>query len=399
MTTRAPQRGARPVRDGLTWLSYGQLSLWAWFMYAFGATVALLRDDQDTSRAVSGLHGSMLALSGVVSGVVASRLIDRIGRGQVLRLASLGTAAGILAYAWPGAPLPVTLTGAFIAGMFGTMVVISVNAFILSHQGAAGPASLTEANALASVSGLVAPLAVGIGAATFLGWQSGVLLAVVGLVVVEVVRGRRTERFGEARSVAHAEHRATPLPRRVYWSFALIVCFLGVEFSMIFWSADLLRERAAFGAAAAAASLATVTGGMAIGRFAGSRMAEHRSVDAVLRASIIIAIAGFALAWLTSLGWVMLIGLFVTGLGLGVHWPLGVSRAVQASGGMTDRASALASVFGSLAIASAPFALGALSDVVGFHLAFLLVPALLVAALLILLARPLHPESADAAPR
>jgi hypothetical protein len=73
---------------------------------------------------------------------------------------------------------------------------------------------------------------------------------------------------------------------------------------------------------------------------------------------------------------------------MGVQWPLGVARAVQASGGMTDRASALASVFGSIAIASAPFALGVLSDVIGFHLAFLLVPALLVGALVILLARP-----------
>lgn len=394
MTTRAPVQGARIVRDGRTWLSYGQLSLWAWFMYAFGATVALLRDDQGTTRAVSGLHGSMLAISGVVAGAVASRLIDRWGRGRVLRLASLGTAAGVLAYAWPAAPIAVTLTGAFVAGMFGTLIVISVNAFLLSHQGSAGPASLTEANALASVSGLVAPLAVGLGAATVLGWQAGVLVVVVGLVAVEIVRGRHTSRFGEARAVAHAEHRGAPLPRRIYWSLALVVCFLGVEFSMIFWSADLLRERATFGAAAAAASLATVTGGMAIGRFVGSRMAEHRSVDDVLRISVVIALIGFALAWLTSLGWLMLVGLFITGLGLGVHWPLGVARAVRASGGMTDRASALASVFGSMAIASAPFALGALSDVVGFHQAFLLVPALLVVALIILMARPLHDDVA-----
>jgi len=376
------------VRDGLTWLSYGQLCLWAWLMYAFGATVALLRDDQETSRAVSGLHGSMLALSGVFAGMVASRLIDRIGRGNVLRLASLGGAAGVLAYAWPSAPLLVTLVGAFVAGFFGTFLVISVNAFLLSHQGPAGPASLTEANALASVSGLVAPLAVGLGAATVLGWQSGLLVVVVGLVVVEFVRGRRADRFGAARSEAHAEHRRSPLPRRIYWTLALIVCFLGVEFSMVFWSADLLRERAEFGAAAAAASLAAVTGGMAIGRFVGSRMAERRPVDMVLLISILTALVGFAAAWLTSLSWLMLIGLLVTGLGMGVQWPLGVARAVQASGGMTDRASALASVFGSIAIASAPFALGVLSDVIGFHLAFLLVPALLVGALVILLVRP-----------
>jgi len=364
--------------------------MWAWFMYAFGATVALLRDDQGTTRAQSGVHGSLLAVFGILAGLMASHLVERLGRGVVIRLAAIGCATGVLIYAWPGAPYAVTISGAIVCGFTGTLLIITINAFLLSHQGKAGPASLTEANALASVSGLVAPLVVGVCAATFLGWRAGILVVAVGLVIVEFVRGRRTARFGAARSETHAADRETPLPRRVYWSFAIIMCFLGTEFSMVLWSADLLRERASFGPAAAAAALATVTGGMAIGRFFGSRMAEHVQSDRVLRLSVVVALAGFALSWLTSVGWIMLAGLFITGVGLGVHWPLGVARAVHASGGMTDRASALASVFGSLAIASAPFALGALSDVIGFHLAFLLVPALLATALVILAARPLQ---------
>ena len=32
-----------------------------------------------------------------------------------------------------------------------------------------------------------------------------------------------------------------------------------------------------------------------------------------------------------------LLGLLLTGIGIGVHWPLGVARAVRASGGKTDR--------------------------------------------------------------
>lgn len=388
MTDRAPSRGARPLRDKLTWLTYGQLGLWAWFLYAFGATVALLRDDQGTTRAVAGLHGSAIAVAGILAGLVASRLVDSFGRGRTLRLASIGAAVGIGIYAWPSAPVALSLAGAFLAGAAGTLLVITVNAFLLTHQGAAGPASLTEANALSAVSGLVAPLAVGLGAATFLGWRAGIWVVVVGLIIVELLRGGHTERFGSAGAAAHAEHRAAPLPRRIYWSLALVVCFLGTEFSVVFWSADLLRERASFGAAAAAASLAAVTGGMALGRFAGSRLAEHVAGDIVLRWSLVIALAGFALAWIPTLGWLMVVGLFITGLGLGVHWPLGVARVVHASGGMTDRASALASVFGSMAIASAPFALGALSDLVGFHLSFLLVPAMLATALVILLAKP-----------
>jgi fucose permease len=263
-----------------------------------------------------------------------------------------------------------------------------VNAFLLDHQGAAGPATLTEANALSSVAGLLGPLAVGAGAATVLGWRAGLLVAGAGLILVEVWRGRRVGEFGRAGSAAHAEHRSQPLPRRIYWTFALIMCFLGTEFSMVYWSADLLRERAGFGPAAAAAALATVTGGMAVGRYTGSRLARTISGERLLRISVVIALVGFALTWAPTMGAVILVGMCVTGLGLGVQWPLGVSRAVGASGGMTDRAAALCSVFGSVAIASAPFMLGALSDRIGFHAAFLIVPLLLATALVILLLRP-----------
>ncbi len=388
MTTRAPIAGARPRRDKATWLTYVQISLWAWFMYAYGATVALLSDEQGTTRSVAGLHGLLFAASGIISGLLAARLVGRYGRGRIIRYGALGVVAGISIYIWPSAPLAVTLSGAFIAGLTGTLMLISVNAFLLTYQGKAGPASLTEANALASVSGLVAPVAIGVGAATVLGWRTGILVAIVGLVLVEVFRGNRTSKFGAPRDETLSAHRSAHLPRRIYWSMALVVCFLGIEFSMVFWSADLLRERAGFGPAAAAASLAAVTGGMVVGRLVGSRLAENWQGDRVLKISILIALAGFALAWFSTAGSVMLIGLVITGLGIGVHWPLGVSRAVHASGGMADRASALASVFGSASIAIAPFILGALSDRIGFHAAFLLVPAMLVIALVILVLRP-----------
>jgi MFS family permease len=110
--------------------------------------------------------------------------------------------------------------------------------------------------------------------------------------------------------------------------------------------------------------------------------------DRILKWSILIALIGFALAWITASGIPILIGMFITGIGIGVHWPLGVARAVAASGGRTDRASALTSVFGSVAIALAPFALGAHADATDFHLALLLVPTMLIVALVVLVAKP-----------
>ncbi len=378
---------ARPRRDRPTWIGYVQLAFWAWFLYAFGATQALLRDEQETSRSVAALHGTALALGGLLGALLASRAIEAWGRGVVMRISGLCGAAAILLYTMPGAITPVSLSGVGIAGFFGSVLLVAINAFLLDHQGRAGPSALTQANALASLAGLLGPLAVGLGAATLLGWRAGLWVAVIALVLVEVWRGRDVSVFG-SRELAVTEAEAGRFDARVYWSMAALVCFIGAEFCLTFWGADLLRERCGFGPAAAAASLATVTGGMLVGRFYGARLAQRIPTEALLKASIVFALASFVLAWAFTLWPVVLLGLLLTGIGIGIHWPLGVARAVRASGGRTDRASAASSVSASIAIAVAPFALGVLSDTVGFHVAFLLVPGFLVTALVILQLRP-----------
>jgi predicted MFS family arabinose efflux permease len=386
----------RPDRDRPTWVAYVQLAFWAWFLYAFGATQALLRDEQGTTRSVASLHGTALALGGLLGALLTAKAVARGGRGVIMRVSSIGAAASILVYTWPGAPPTVTMAGAALCSFFGTFLLISINAFLLDYQGPAGPASLTEANALASFTGLVGPLAIGLGAATVAGWRWGVWVVVVALLAVEVWRGRHTAVFG-TRGLAQHEAEGGRFRSPVYWSLGVIMCFLGAEFSLAFWGADLLRERCGFGPAAAAASLASVITGMFIGRVWGSRLAQRVPAESLLKASIVFALASFVLAWAFTYWPVVLLGLLLTGVGISVHWPLGVARVVRASGGMTDRASAAASIAGSISMAIAPFALGTLSDTIGFHVAFLLVPTFLAVALVILVVRPV--ADVDATPQ
>ncbi|MBK9738285.1 MAG: MFS transporter [Actinobacteria bacterium] len=390
MTPVVARSGAtttRPTHDGPTRLEYVQLAFWAAFLYAFGATQALLRDEQGTTRSIAALHGTALAVAGLIGALLTARVIDRWGRGKVIRVCALGAAAGVLLYSVPQGTLPVTLAGAAVASFFGTFLLISINAFLLDYQGRAGPTALTEANALASFAGLVAPLAIGLGAATFFGWRAGLWAIVIALVVIEILRGRNADVYGTRGLAAH-EDAPGRLPRRVLWSLALVMCFLGAEFCLTFWGADLLRERCGFGPAAAAAALGSITGGMLLGRLWGARLTQSMPTERVLKLSIVVALVSFTLAWAVTWWPAVLLGLLLTGVGIGVHWPLGVARAVRASGGMTDRASASASIAGSISIAVAPVALGVLSDTVGFHVAFLLVPLLLVTALVILVMRP-----------
>ena len=357
---------ARPDRDRPTWIAYVQLAFWAWFLYAFGATQALLRDEQGTTRSVAALHGTALALGGLVGALLTAKAVARWGRGVVMRFSALAAVASILVYTWPGAAPPVSMAGAALCSFFGTFLLITINAFLLDYQGEAGPASLTEANALASFMGLLGPLAIGIGAATVLGWRWGVWIVVVALLAVEVWRGRHVDVFG-TRGLAQHEAEGGRFRAPVYWSLGIIMCFLGAEFSLTFWGADLLRERCGFGAAAAAASIASITGGMLIGRVWGSRLAQRMPTERLLKGSIVVALVAFVLAWSFTLWPIVLLGLLLTGVGIGVHWPLGVARVVRSSGGMTDRASAGASIAGSISMAIAPFALGTLSDTIGFQ--------------------------------
>lgn len=392
MSVSSPDLGRRPVLDSITKITYFQVSLFAFFLYGFGATQALLRDEQGTTRTIAALHATVFAIANVASGLLVPRLIARWGRGAVIRYSIVVISIGIITYTAPFG-LAASLAGTALVAFGGVALIATSNAFILDYQGPAGPAALTQANAVAALFGFIVPLVIGVTTALAVGWRAGLWVLIAAFIVSEVLRTRQERQP----KVIRAE-RPTPvhpvraekvqMPRPFWWTLVIVGLLLATEFTLTLWSADLLRERADLGAAAAAASLAAVTGGMFVGRVFGSRLAQTWSLDRMLTASILIALAGFAVAWLSTSAWVIIAALFVVGLGLSVQWPMGVSRAVATSGGLIDRASGLSSVAAGVASGIAPFALGALSDTIGFHTSFLIVPAMLACALVLLILKP-----------
>ena len=141
---------ARPVRDRSTWICYLQAGFFAWFIYAFGATQALLRDEQGTTRSIAALHGTFLATGSLVGSLLAGKALLKWGRGIVMRVGGIGAIIGILIYTTPNGSFPVTLAGAFVAALCGSFFTSGLNAFLMDHQGEAGPSSLLEANAVAA---------------------------------------------------------------------------------------------------------------------------------------------------------------------------------------------------------------------------------------------------------
>jgi predicted MFS family arabinose efflux permease len=385
----------RVTFDRLTLLVYSQLACYGYFVYGFGPTIGLLRDDQGVSRSVSGLHGTVFAAGAVLAGLFGAAVSQRLGRGVAMWTGMGVLCVGVIVYTGPPL-LGLTLVGSLVAGLGGSFIVNGSSAILSDHQGAAGPASISQANALSAGLGLTAPLVIGAAIAAGFGWRAGLLVTLLLCVAVVAVFGRVRVPASEAMCTDSAP--GSRLPRRYWWAWAVLVACIAVEFCLTFWAPDLLRSRVGLSPGAAAAGVTVIVAGMLAGRVAGGRLALRIRPDQLLLGSLAVAGAGFGIFWLSTSPVPAFAGLFVAGLGIALLFPLGVALAIAASQGRPDLATARGGLAAGLAIGSGPFALGALADLVGTRAAFLLVPVLLaLAAVFVPLARTLTPLPVGAA--
>ena len=413
----------RVQRDSWTRLLYLQLGAFAFFLYAFSPSIDLLRDDLHLSASVAGLHSTCYAVGVTLGGVTAPWYIRRAGGARpALWWGLVGLSLAVALFCAVPA-LAVTLTAAAICGVFGSWLCIAVpSALSRAHGPEIGPAAITEANAVAALVGIAAPLAVGGAAAAGLGWRvallavaplSGVLYAVLGrvrepeLLVADVeqvvfeavaLQGaeqapeQMAERISGLVSEQTSEQASVPAPRtsgaasvrtlpRRFWINQLAgVCAGAIEFCLTLWCATLLRDRAGLSAGVAATGVTAVVAGMAAGRLVGGRLALRMAIDRLILGAFATNLLGFAIFWAATNPVLMFAGLAVAGLGVSLQFPLISARGIELSGGRAELAGAV-NMFGSgIAVGTAPFALGFLSDRVGIHTAYLMLPAFIVVA-------------------
>jgi fucose permease len=205
------------------------------------------------------------------------------------------------------------------------------------------------------------------------------MLLLLPLVALLRVFGRRVDYPAPDREPSH-EAGSRRLPG-VYWiGWAVVTAGIADEFCTTLWAADILRARYDLSPALASAGVTAVIGGMCVGRVVGGRLALRFAVDLLLYCALAVCAMGFTVFWLTTWAPLALAGLFVSGLGMALLYPLGLSRAIALSDGQPDLAAARVGIGAALASGGGPFVLGALADEVGIHGAFLIVPALLVVA-------------------
>ena len=381
--------GAAPVRDRATWVLYAALAIYGYVLYGLGPALDALRDELDVSRGAIGLAGSAFAVGAVLTALGAPFVLARAGHGAILRGGLLGMAAGTLLLVSAG-PLWAVVLAAFLLGVTGTAVLVVVPLVVESRQPQARAAALSEANVGAAAAGVAAPVAIGAAILLGAGWRAGSLLVLVAIAVVVAMAAPGLFEGPPARA-GGADAPAARLPPPFWRWWSLIVLVVGVEFCMAFWATDFLREEAGVGRGPASAALGLFVGGMAAGRLVGGRLAVARDPRRLLLGALALTGTGFALFWSAAAPVASMAGLVVTGLGVAMLYPLALSLAMASAPGASHRASARASLAGGVAVLLAPYALATLADAVGVRAGFLIVVALLAAALAVVLrgGRPL----------
>ncbi|NJL05656.1 MAG: MFS transporter [Chloroflexaceae bacterium] len=375
------------IRYRFAWLAYAGLFVFAYLQVILSPIMPFLREELQISYTLGGLHATMFAAGSVIASFISPVLIRRFGRQHVFWWGITGMFIGALLLA--SAPHVVfTLGSVLLMAIAGVSAMVIITAGLVDLYGSQSTIALSEANVTASVGATIVPLLVGWLAATGIGWRAAFGLPAL-LLAVMLWTARHDPVPGDlpratARATVSSPRRRVRLPV-AFWLFWMVLMLgVAVEWSVALWAADLLIAARGVAPETAALLVSFFFGAMLLGRIVGSRLAHHTASDQVLLLSLLVAGLGVPIFWLAPNLVLGLVGLVITGLGIGNFFPMGLSAAMGTVSEHIDVASAQALLAGGVAMLFAPFLLGALADVIGIQGAFASVPVLVLVMLVML---------------
>ena len=176
----APPRDAdaEVFRDAPTLLCYGALAGYAYWLYAYGPALALLRSELHFSYTLLGVYSAIWSAGAALAGVSFAPAARRLPRAPLLWSSAAGATAGIALFT-ATRTVALTLTGAAITGFAGTVLLTCIQAILSDRHGERRDQALVEANVGAAGCAVLAPLLLGLFQATPLGWRAALALPVL----------------------------------------------------------------------------------------------------------------------------------------------------------------------------------------------------------------------------
>ncbi|MCB9098509.1 MAG: MFS transporter [Anaerolineales bacterium] len=372
-------------RDSFTWLNYLTLGYFAYLLNAIGPAMPFLRAELDLSYTLSSAHLSAFAVGILLAGLGSDRLIARFGRRAVFRLGVVGMALSTLLLLVSHHPA-LTIGSALLMGSLGSLVLVIIPAALSDHHGNDRVVAITEANIIASLCSVCAPVLLGLFVRIGVGWRGVFVVPVLVALLLNLLFWRVP--FADPPAPRQSGLASARLPG-LYWLYwTVLVLAISVEFCIIFWGATFLETQRDFVRADAASAMSLFLGAMLLGRLIGSRLTQWLRSEWVILGSIGLCLASFLMHWTAEWSLLTMTGLFLAGLGVANLYPQILSLAVGAALNQTDIASARASLASGLAILALPLLLGGLADQFGLRYAYgLVIILLLFAGLGMLLAR------------
>jgi len=338
--------------------------------------------------------GSLLLLMSfgiLVGSLVFGPLVDRYGYKEILLLSFALIVAGLEGIAFAGSMTWLRIAVASI-GFGGGIINGAVNALVADISGEGRAAGLSLVGACFGIGAVSVPFALGSLVARF--GYSAIIAAIGFFVLVPLTMTAVTAFPAPKQAQGFPLAAATKLLRDPVLLIMGMMLFLesGMEITVGGWTSTFVKEALAVPERSALFLLSLYWMGMMVARLALGNILRWASPYRVLYACITIALAGTALLLTTQRVWVAGLAVFLVGAGLAATFP-------TVLGFVGDRFAALSGRAFSLAIAMAlvggmilPYAAGVLGTLHGLRGSLLIVPAALVAQVILLaiLARALR---------
>jgi MFS family permease len=379
-------------RNAFTWTAFGALFAFGYLNAALGPALPYLRSAEGISYLVGALHQVAYAIGGGIAGTLSARDHLPFSRRSVVAAGLAGAGVAALAVGY-GNAAPITIAGALLMGMLGTLALIRVWAALADAHGPHRAVALSEGEVAVSLAGIATPLLIGALAAGAATWRLALAIgtATMALAVIGVLRAD----LPSPRPATGEQARGSRLQPILVIVFAIVA----LEFALSFWLASYLNDDVGLARHTAVALVSALYAANLTGRLAASRLARTHAAEHLLFAAIGFVVVGLPCLLGATSATAAVAGIALTGTGIGALFPLTSSLHVQASGHTADSALGEVLTVAALGQITGPLLAGAIAQASSLRAGLLVLPALTFLAAAGLTGHQRHTGNAQAPPR